>query len=202
MKLRTLSPRQLAGAAGLACAAALIPVAALAVSTASPAAAGTAAHRAAAVALARCGIAHPALPGGAFVWSGNPGDGFAGGQSYELEITNTGHHACTLRGVPAVAAVLNDGRLIGKRVPGSRKGPLVTLRPGATAHVSLVVNDAGALCPASNQVIANVVVYLPGQTKAQPTFMTAQVCRGKPGGGVLHISGLIHAGTGIPLYNI
>ena len=99
------------------------------------------------------------------MWLGEPGNGFAGGTSFQLEITNTGRHTCTLRGIPRVAAVRN-GHLVGAPVPGS-KGPLVTLRPGATAHLPLNVYDAGAACP-SQHVTADVVVYLPGQATAQP----------------------------------
>src|SRR5262252_6554285 len=76
----------------------------------------------------RCGIAHPALPGGAFVWAASIGDGFAGGAGFEVEITNVGLHPCTVQGVPGVAAVSNNGHLVGARVPGSPKGPLITLQ--------------------------------------------------------------------------
>ena len=62
-----------------------------------------------------CGNAHPALPGGAFVWATLPGDGFAGGTGYVMEVTNTGRRACSLRGVPG-AAVQDSGRLIGTKV--------------------------------------------------------------------------------------
>jgi hypothetical protein len=177
-----------------ACAAISVPVVAVA---ASPHLSAPS-HRTA-VAAARCGIARPALKGGAFVWSANPGDGFAGGVGYELEITNTGRHACTLRGVPGVAAVLGSGHLVGSEVPGSHNGPLITLRPGATAHVALTVHEAGALCP-SHEVTAQVFIYLPGHSRGQTAWMSVKACRGRPGGGVLGV-GTIQAGTGIPVYD-
>jgi Protein of unknown function (DUF4232) len=152
--------RRLIAGLAVACAAILLPAAALAASSAP----STQHHHAAAA--PRCGIAHPALKGGAFVWSGNPGDGFAGGQGFELEITNTGRHPCTLRGVPGVAAV-RHGHLVGSRVPGSRRGPLVTLRPGATAHVRLTVADAGALCGPPQEVKAEVVISCPAIGRAR-----------------------------------
>jgi len=93
----------------------------------------------------RCGIAHPALPGGAFVRSSSIGDEFAGGAGYEVGITNVGHHPCTLKGVPGVAAVRN-GHIVGTRVPGSSLGSLITLQPRATAHADLTVHNAGAIC--------------------------------------------------------
>jgi len=172
----------------------LLPAGALAASQHSSV---PASHAAAPV--PRCGIAHPALPGGAFVWSANPGDGFAGGAGYELEITNTGQHACSLRGVPGVAAVLSNGHLVGSRVPGSGKGPLVTLKPRATAHVGLTVHDAGAVC--ARPVTASVVIYLSGHRQGQNASMSVEACPGKPGGGVLSV-GAIQPGTGIPLYDI
>ena len=75
----------------------------------------TAAAQHTAVTAPACGNAHPALPGGAFVWASLPGDGFAGGTGYVMEVTNTGRRACSLRGVPG-AAVQDSGRLIGTKV--------------------------------------------------------------------------------------
>lgn len=46
---------------------------------------------------------------------------------------------------------------------------------------------------------ANVVIYLPGHSQGQTTFMSVGACPGKPGGGVLGV-GAIQARTGIPLY--
>ena len=190
--------RRLAVGTAVACVAVVVPAAALAAS------AGQArpAHRAVAAAVKPCVNAHPAAKGGAFVWSANPGDGFAGGVSYELEITNVGTRACSLRGVPALAAVLSNGHLAGgKPVAGSSKGPLVVLAPRATAHVGLTAYDAGAVC--AHPVKGAIVVYLPGQSRSQSTYLTAPdgVCPSLPGGGVLRAIA-IAAGTGIPLYDI
>ena len=190
MKLLSHTSRRLATGIVVASVAILVPAAAMATS----AAAGTPAHPAAAVPL--CANAHPALPGGAFVWLGKPGNGFAGGVVFQLEITNTGRHACALRGVPRVAAV-RDGHLVGAPAPGPEGSP-VTLQPGATAHVPLDVGDSGAVC--AHPVTASVVIYLPGRAVAQPAWMTAQVCPSKRGGGVLHLDGPIGTGPGIPLY--
>ena len=145
----------------------------------------------------RCGIAHPALPGGAFVWASSIGDGFAGGAGLEAEITNVGLRPCTVQGVPGVAAVGSNGHLVGTRVPGSPNGPLITLQPHATAHVILIVHEASTFC--ADPVSAKVVLYLSGHKTGQDTFLTVPACPGKPGGGVLGVS-VIKAGTGIPLY--
>ena len=144
-----------------------------------------------------CGNAHPALPGGAFVWATLPGDGFAGGVGYVMEITNEGRHACSLRGIPG-AAVQSNGHLIGSKLPASGQGPLVTLQPGATAHFSLSIHIAGAVC--AHPVDGHVLIYLPGQRQAQNGWLSARACPGLRGGGVLSPD-TIHPGTGVPLYN-
>lgn len=192
---RRPSRRWIAAAVTVACAAMALPVTTALAATRAP---GQATRRLSAA--PRCGIAHPALPGGAFVWSSSIGDGFVGGAGFEVEITNVGHHPCTLQGVPGVAAVGRNGRIVGTRVPGSPHGPLITLQPRATAHVGLTVHEAGAICPA-HLVSAEVVLYLSGHKTGQGTFLAVRACPGKPGGGVLSVS-VIKAGTGIPLYDI
>jgi Protein of unknown function (DUF4232) len=190
MNLLSRASARVATGIAVASTAILLPVAALALP-------GGPAHHLPATVAPRCGVAMPELPGGAFVWLGQPGDGFAGGVGYQLEITNTGRGTCTLRGVPRIAAI-RDGRQVGKPVPGSNSGPLVTLRPGQTAHTTLIVHNASSLC--RRPVSASVVIYLPGRTTAQPAWLTAAVCPNKgPGGGVLRV-GTISAGVGIPLY--
>jgi hypothetical protein len=190
MKLTQLAARKAIAAAAITGAAILLPATALA----SPGH-GATGHGPAAV--PKCGVATPALRGGTFVWSGNPASGFAGGSYYELEVTNTGRHACTLKGVPGLAAI-HDGKLVGSKIPASSKGPRVVLRPFQTAHINLTIYDAANFCHA-HPVSAQVVVYLPGQTRASDTFLTAQACPGTPGGGILSAEA-ITAGAGIPLY--
>jgi Domain of unknown function (DUF4232) len=200
MHFPALTPRRLTSlVATVICAAALIPVAALA-ATASPASTShSAAPQHTAVTAPACGNAHPELPGGAFVWTSLPGDGFAGGVGYVMEITNVGRHACSLRGVPGAAVQGTNGHLIGSKLPPSGKGPLVTLKPGATARFSLIIHDAGAVC--RHPAAGKVVIYLPGQRQAQDGWLGASACPGLRGGGVLS-PGTIQPGTGVPFYNI
>ena len=182
---------RLAVLAGIACAAIVLPAAALA----SP---GQAASTHGQAAVPECGVATPDFRGGAFVWSANPGFGFAGGVVHWLEVTNTGRHSCTLKGVPGLAAIdIATGHLVGKKIPASPKGKLVVLKPFQTAHINLTI-FIPAVC--ARPVSANVVVYLPGQSRATDTFLTALACLGKPGGAVLS-AGAITAGVGIPLYS-
>jgi len=187
MKLSSRISRRLGTCIAVAGAAILVPAVALAASAAS----ATPAHPAAA---ARCMHPSQSFRNGAFVWLAQPGSTSAGHATYQLEITNLTRHACTLSGAPRVAAVRN-GHLVGAPVAGPESQ--ITLRPGATAHLPLDVADSGAVC--GHPVMASVVVYLPGQTIAQPAWMTTNVCRHKPGGGVLHFDGPIAAGIAIPL---
>jgi hypothetical protein len=187
-----LSSRQLTAAIAIAGATILLPAMALASTSQSAAPQHTA------VTAPACGNAHPALPGGAFVWASLPGDGFAGGVGYVMEITNEGRHACSLRGVPGAAVRGGNGHLIGSKLPASGKGPLVTLRPGATAYFRLIIHEAGAVC--AHPVSGQVIIYLPGQQQAQDGWLDAQACPGLRGGGVLSPD-TIKPGTGIPFYN-
>ena len=190
MKLRV---RPLTAALAIAGAAILLPSMALASTSRG------AAPRPPAATPPACVIAHPALPGGAFVWLSLPGDGFAGGVGYVMEITNEGRHACSLRGVPGTAVQGGNGHLIGSRIPASGHGPLVTLNPGATAHFLLTIHIAGAVC--AHPVAGQVLIYLPGQRQAQDGWQSAPACPGLHGGGVLS-AGTIQPGTGIPDYNV
>ncbi len=187
-----LSGRQLTAALAIAGTAILLPSIALA----SPSRGATPPHPA--VTPPACGNAHPALPGGAFVWATLPGDGFAGGVGYVMEITNEGHRACSLRGVPGAAVLDGNGHLIGSKLPASGHGPLVTLKPGATAHFLLTIHIAGAVC--AHPVEGQVRIYLPGQRQAQNAWQSALACPGLRGGGVLS-AGPIQPGTGVPDYN-
>jgi len=187
-----LTSRPLTAALAITGAAVLVPSLALASTSHSAAARSTGAAPPA------CVNAHPALPGGAFVWASLPGDGFAGGVGYIMEITNEGRSACTVRGVPGAAFQDNDGRLAGGEIPASGQGPSITLKPGGTAYFSLIIHDAGALC--AHPVSGEAEIYLPGQQRAQDSQLAAQGCAGLPGGGVLS-PGTIKAGTGIPLYS-
>ena len=128
MHLSILSARRLAGVAALACAAALIPVTALAV-TGSPAA-----PAASTPACATSGLV---------IWMNTQGSQYAGGAYYTLKFTNLSGHACTLRGYPGVSAVSLSGRRIGHPAGwGTARPATVTLADGATATAALQIADA------------------------------------------------------------
>jgi hypothetical protein len=178
--------------AALAIAAAAIVLAPMALASAS----GSAPARPAAIPPA-CDNAHPSLPDGAFVWGSSLSDRFAGGAGYVLEITNEGRRTCSLRGAPG-AALLSNGHLIGGKIPASGKGPLITLKPGATAYFTLTTHEAKDEC--AHPVNGVVVIYLPGQRQAQDIWLEARDCPGVPIGMML-VPGTIKLGTGVPLYS-
>ena len=130
MHLPTLSPRRLAGATVIACAAALIPVASLA-ATSAPAAPAAAAPPA-------CQTA------GLVMWLSD-GNAAAGTFYYDLNFTNLSGHACTLRGHPGVSAVNLAGGRVGTPAgwgnPGNARLRTIRLANGATATAVLAVTD-------------------------------------------------------------
>jgi hypothetical protein len=190
MKPTTRAARRGLAALALTCAAIAIPSTALAAS-ASPA---KPARTAAAAVPPRCGT------GALTAWLGIPGDGYAGGTYYQLELSNTASHACTLYGYPGVSALAPGGHQLGHaagRGPASANR-LVRLGRGATAHVLLQITDVSNFPPASCGETTAVAlrVYPPGATRSLEVPFTFPAC-GKSGPVYLHV-GTTVSGTGIP----
>lgn len=182
MSLTSLMGRRMAVGIGLATAAALLPVAALA----SPAVSVASGH-AAAQAVPACKSAQSR------VWYGLPADNATGHAFFQLQISNIGHSTCTFFGYPGVSALNSQGNQVGR--PASHYGPRlsVTLKPGGTTHMVLVVTDAFLLC--SHPVRATELrVFPPGQFQSQNVPLAARQC---PGKSVLAVDS-VHPGTGIP----
>jgi len=183
MKLTSPAGRRLAAGIGLACAAVLLPTAALASSASSAAPARTAAG--------------PCRHAGTEVWSAAQSNGALGTIYYEIELSNIGHSACTLFGYPGVSELNIHGNEVG--LPASHGGAriLVTLQRGATAHFVLAVRDAGAVCthPVSGSTLR---VFPPGQTAAQLLLFPNQMCRHRSTMSV----DAVHPGTGIPGFSV
>lgn len=195
MKPTTRAARRGLAALALTCAAVVIPTTALAASG-SPAKPALAAQQAArpAAALPRCGT------GALTAWLGIPGDGYAGGASYQLELSNTSAHACTLYGYPGVSALAPGGHQLGHaagRGPASANR-LVTLGRGATAHVLLQITDVAGFPPSScDQTTAvGLRVYPPGAIRSLEIPFTFRACS-QAGPVYLHV-GTTEGGTGIP----
>jgi hypothetical protein len=128
MHLPFLSPRRLATVAVLACAAAVIPVAAMA-GTASP---------------ARGSATPECTTSGLVVWMNTQGDGYAGGVEYLLHFTNESGHACTMTGHPGVSAISLTGKQVGSAAGWPEAKPVtIDLADGASATATLQVSDPG-----------------------------------------------------------
>jgi hypothetical protein len=192
MKPTTRAMRRGLAALALTAAAAAIPTTALAASG-SPAK-PSAAARSAAAAVPRCGT------GALTAWLGIPGDGYAGGVAYQLELSNTSDHTCTLYGFPGVSALGPGGHQLGSAADRNPAKParLVTLARGATAHAVLQITDV-ANVPASSCGETTAValrVYPPGATRSLQVPFSFQAC-GKKGPVYLHV-GTTEGGVGIP----
>jgi hypothetical protein len=193
MKPTTRAARRGLAALAVTAAAVAIPTTALAASG-SPAKPAAAARAATAAIPPRCGTA--ALT----AWLGIPGDGYAGGVGYQLELSNISNHTCSLYGFPGVSALAPGGHQLGRAANRGHAVPnrLVTLGRGATAHAELQITDVTAFPPSSCGKTTAVAlrVYPPGATRSLEIPFTFQAC-GKSGPVYLHV-GTTEGGTGIP----
>jgi hypothetical protein len=177
--------RRLAVGLGLATAAALLPAAALASSGASVA------SDAASQAAPACHSAQTR------VWYGLPADNATGHSYFQVQFSNIGRSTCTFFGFPGVSALNSHGNQVG--LPATHYGHRisVTLQPGATAHVVLVVVDASLVCASPVQA-TQLRVFPPGQFAAQSVPLATQAC---PGKSVLSVDS-VHPRAGIPGFTI
>ena len=138
-------------------------------------------------------------------WIGVPGNGTAGSNYYELEISDTSSATCTLYGFPGVSALGPGGVRLGSaagRNSGYGKEQLITLQQGETAHVVLQITDTGNYPPSQCRAkkADALQVYAPGAYRAKKIPFSFEACS-KSGPVYLHVSTSI-AGTGIPGYSI
>jgi len=181
MSLTSRAGRRLAVGFGLATAAALVPAVALAAPSAPIASARAAAHA------STCTSVHTRI------WYGQPGDAAAGHSFIQLELSNIGHATCTFFGFPGVSALNSHGHQVGHPATHTGRRIGVTLRPGGTTHVVLVITDASIVC--SHPVRAtDLRVFPPGQFHSQTVPLATGQCLGKS---VLSVDS-VHPGTGIP----
>ena len=139
MRLLTFSPRRLIGAAAMACAAALIPVASLAATAAPATAAGAAVPRCLPASLAT----------GLYGYESGKYDGQGQG-GFILTLTNTGGGTCSLNGYPGLGLENARHHTVRSRThwgptyfapdPGRH---LIVLSPGETASASIGFVYAG-----------------------------------------------------------
>jgi hypothetical protein len=125
------------------------------------------------------------------VWLNTSGNGAAGSVYYDLELTNLGHSACTLRGFPGVSAVDLAGRRIGavaSREPGHAVRTR-TLAPGATATAVLRILQAANFPAATCREVtaAGLRVYPPGQLASRVVPFPFRTCS-RSGTGALSVA--------------
>jgi hypothetical protein len=173
MHLHINSPRRLVGAAAIACAAALIPVAALGATTAA------AAPAARTPACATSGLV---------VWMNTQGSSGMYHTEYNLYFTNLSGHACTLRGSPGVSAVSLSGHQLGRAASGNYSGnvPAVRLASGATAQALLsiaAVSASGGNPPLGCRTVtaAGLRVYPPNEFASKVIPMPFTACASRAG---------------------
>lgn len=157
------SPKRLAGLIALACAAALTPATALAV-TAAPAAARA----------PRCATS------GLVIWLTRDGVA-AGSVFYTLNFTNLSGHACRLDGHPGVSAVTLLGRQVGRPAGWTPPAPhSIRLARGATAYAlvqysDVIVSGSGPE-PCHAVTAAGLRVYPPDQTRSRIVPFPLRAC--------------------------
>lgn len=139
----------------------------------------------------------PACGASLETWFAPEGDGFAGGSVYVVEFSNIGSATCTVTGYPTVKLTENGNQAGLKATTFGPAPATVTLHQGQTAHIALIIQDAGALCtPVATNGLS---VRPPGNTQSWHFGLTAfGACRGKSTMSV----DAINAGIGIPYYTI
>ena len=179
--------RRIGAATATACAAILLPAAALA----APARPGSATAPAA---LPRC------TAGDLTTWVGIPGDGSAGHTTFQLELSNTTGPTCTIFGFPGVSAFGRGGHKLGNAAirNASHRSRVLVLPRGATAHVELAIADISvfprAACHPARAI--GLRVFAPGTTVSHTVPMAFRACA-KHGPDYLSVTAAI-GGTGVP----
>jgi len=181
--------RRIGAATAAACAAILIPTVALA----APGRSASAARA----------TASPCSAADLVVWAGIPDSGSAGTFTYQLELSNTSSHACSLYGYPGVSAVGSHGNQLGSAAIRNPAHPvrLITLGRGATTHVELGISDVANFPRATCHPVTadGLRVYPPNDRRAEFVPLTFRACQ-QSGPKFLGVSTTI-GGTGIPLFS-
>lgn len=114
------------------------------------------------------------------VWiSPDLGKGAAGTIYYPLDFTNISNHTCFLVGWPGVSAVNGSLHQLGDAAVRDTTVPrqFVDIAPGATAHATLLWEDAVVFNPGCGRVNATYLnIYPPDQFAARLAFFDNAVC--------------------------
>lgn len=127
-------------------------------------------------------------------------EGTAGTMHRALVFTNTGKRICTIQGFPGVSFVAgDDGHQVGEAaVRVGEKGPVIMLKPAATATAPLAFRNIGALDPEECQPapVRGLRVYPPHDTASEFVPFETTACAGTPPGGQFTV-GTVHEGSGL-----
>ena len=187
MKNLTLRPRQIALAAALAGAAALIPVATIAASASHASAVPP-----------RCTRSQLTA------WMAMPSLGLAALTTYyDLEVSNVSRHGCALDGFPDVTAVSDTGRQLGSpagRDANNYRARRVVIPAGGTAHFLLgITGDAWSTSACRPTTAEGLRVVAPGTRGGMVFPYSFPACARR--GPVYLWATPIAANVGIPRYN-
>ncbi|MFC4854738.1 DUF4232 domain-containing protein [Actinophytocola glycyrrhizae] len=127
------------------------------------------------------------------------GDATAGTAYRHLVFTNKGSRTCTMQGFPGVSYVAgDDGHQVGPAAyRNGKKGPAVTLKPGASAYADVgfvqVRNYDPAVCKPTE--VRGLRVYPPHDYDSMFLPNPGTGCAGTPPGNQLTVS-TVRSGTG------
>ena len=114
----------------------------------------------------------------------SPGNAAAGSAYYPIDFTNISGAPCTMFGYPGVSFVTGlGGSGLGKPASRNKTAPAVpvTLAPGAVAHATIQVADAGNYTRSECKPVTGhwLKIYPPNQFAAIYARFTTQVCSAK-----------------------
>lgn len=127
------------------------------------------------------------------------GDSAAGTTYRSLVFTNKGNRTCTIQGFPGVSYVAgDDGHQVGPAAYRTgKKGPVITLKPGATASSDVgfvqVANYDPAVCKPT--AVRGLRVYPPHEYDSMFVAQSGTGCAGTPPGNQLTVA-TVKAGSG------
>lgn len=127
------------------------------------------------------------------------GDSAAGTTYRSLVFTNKGNRTCTIQGFPGVSYVAgDDGHQVGPAAYRTgKKGPVITLKPGATASSDVgfvqVANYDPAVCKPT--AVRGLRVYPPHEYDSMFVAQPGTGCAGTPPGNQLTVA-TVKAGSG------
>jgi Protein of unknown function (DUF4232) len=179
-----MRPSAIGATAGMLCATALVAACGTATSSgggSSAASTSPAQNTTAPTASASASVSACATSALKVALDATKGNGAAGSIYYPLDFTNVSAGTCTLFGYPGVSFVTGrGGTQLGRAARRNPVAPatIVSLAPGAVAHATLQVSEAGNYDATQCQPVTAhwLKVFPPDQTGAAYARFTTQAC--------------------------